>query len=89
MTRCRTAEQTGKHDFKQAMLDVCNHRNDAQANDVRIRIQGAINDLHAADAIYHKECYTLFIDLVPYLQQLTNHHVCITYSLLCTRTLDM
>ena len=59
--RCRTAEQGGKHDFKQAILDVCNHRNDAQARDVRIRIQGAISYLHAADAIYHKECYALFI----------------------------
>ncbi|KAK2139556.1 hypothetical protein LSH36_1717g00002 [Paralvinella palmiformis] len=57
----RTAEQEGKHDFKQAILDVCNHRNDAQARDVRIRIQGAISDMQAADAIYHKECYTLFI----------------------------
>ena len=56
--RCRTAEQARKYDFKQAILD---HRNDAQANDVRIRIQGATRDLHAADAICHKECYTFFI----------------------------
>ena len=59
--RCRAAEQGGKHDFKQEIPDVCNHRNDAQANDARIRIQGAISYLHAADAIYHKECYALFI----------------------------
>ena len=57
----RTAEQEGKHDFKQAIRDVCNHQNDAQARDVRIRIQGAISYMQAADAIYHKECYTLFI----------------------------
>ena len=51
----------GKHDFKKAILDVCNHRNDGQANDIRIRIHGAISDLHAADVIHHKGCYTLFI----------------------------
>ena len=33
----------------------CVERNDEWGNEVRIRIQGAPSDLHAADAQYHRD----------------------------------
>ena len=59
VVRCRTADQ-GKHDFKQVLLDICRQRDDDQAEQVRLRLEGAVSDLHAADAIYHKQCYSGF-----------------------------
>ena len=32
-----------------------------QADDVRLRVQGAVSDLHAADAQYHLDCYNAFM----------------------------
>ena len=39
------------------ILLVCGHRNGLQADDVRLRVQGADSDLHAADEQYHLDCY--------------------------------
>ena len=59
--RCATAEQGDDYNFKKDILKVCNQRGDTQADEVRIRIQGAISDLHAADAVYHKTCHFRFM----------------------------
>ena len=40
---------------------MCGHRNDLQADDVRLRVQGTVSDLHAADAQYHLDCYSAFM----------------------------
>ena len=37
-----------------------NLRNDEWAQQVRLQIAGAVSDLHAADAQYHKDCMSLF-----------------------------
>ena len=34
----------------------CVEKNDEWGNEVCIRIQGALSDLHAADAQYHRDC---------------------------------
>ena len=47
--------------FKDSFLEVCSTREDEIAQQVRIRVQGAASDLHAADAQYHKECMTKFM----------------------------
>lgn len=61
VSKCSTAGQGDEHDFKQAVIDVCARRNDDRAEQVHIRLQGAISDLHAADAIYHRECHAFFM----------------------------
>ena len=58
---CRTADRgKSQKSFKDVVLDSCDHRNDKWANEVRLRIQGAVSDLHAADAKYHRDCLQLF-----------------------------
>ena len=57
---CRTADrgsakfEDGKKvkqkSFKQVILDVCNNRSDEQAEEVRVRLEGAPSDLHAVEA---------------------------------------
>ena len=60
--QCRTAERGKGHiSFKDRILLVCGHRNDLQADNVRLRVQGAVSDLHAADAQYHLDCYNAFM----------------------------
>jgi hypothetical protein len=59
--QCTTADNPGDKSFKTKILQICDERRDAQANEVRIRILGAPCDLHAADAQYHKDCYLLFM----------------------------
>ena len=62
MIQCRTADR-GKDrlPFKQRILLICDQRNDLQADEVRLRVQGAVSDLHAADAQYHYDCYNTFV----------------------------
>ena len=50
-----------KKSFKESVLEVCTQRNDDIANQVRVRIEGALSDLHAADARYHGNCMTSFM----------------------------
>lgn len=54
--QCRT---TGG--YKQKILLNCDERNDDLANEVRVRLSGAVTDLHAADAQYHNDCYKRFM----------------------------
>ena len=62
MIRCQTAEHGyGRQDFKEVILLVCKSRGDAAADQVCARLQGCISDLHAADAIYHKDCSSSFM----------------------------
>ena len=54
---CRTADRgEGNKSFKEVILTTCGKRNDEVANQVRIRIQGAISDLHASNGRYHDKC---------------------------------
>ena len=57
VSRCRTID-TGSNDrtFKDTVLQVCRERNDQWAKDVELRELGAMSDLHAADARYHRDC---------------------------------
>ena len=40
---------------------MCDMRYDETVDKIRIRDQGAIGDLHAADARYHKDCHDMFM----------------------------
>ena len=42
------------------ILHACDLRNDEWAQQVWLRIAGAVSDLHAADAQYHNDCMSLF-----------------------------
>ena len=42
-------------DFQNNIMDICKERNDSWALDILGRIE-SVNDLHAADAIYHQSC---------------------------------
>ena len=57
---CREIERKGDKSLKQYLLEACDYRDDEWATTVRVRIQGAISDLHAADARYHVSCRCKF-----------------------------
>ena len=42
-------------------MKTCSVRNDNWADQVRLRVQDAISDLHAADARYHVNCKSSFM----------------------------
>lgn len=59
---CRSTHS--EHDqkpYKQFLLEKCDARNDSWANEIRVRIQGAVSDLHAAEARYHRDCMSRFL----------------------------
>lgn len=59
---CREIEEKGrKTSFKAAIIQACNVRSDNWAADVRLRVEGAISDFHAADARYHVDCKSRFM----------------------------
>ena len=59
---CRsTVSSTDNRPYKQYILDICHDRSDEWANEVRIRVEGAVADLHAVEARYHKDCLSRFI----------------------------
>ena len=59
---CRTAYAgPGKKAFKKFILEACIQRNDDIANQVRVRVEGALSDLHAVDARYHVNCMASFM----------------------------
>lgn len=60
VSRCRTIGSTDKN-FKETILQVCRDRNDQWAKDVELRVLGAVSDLHAADARYHRDCRPSFM----------------------------
>ena len=58
---CRTAYAIpGQKSFKHRILEVCEKRNDTIADQVRLHVEGAVSDLHAADARYHVDCMANF-----------------------------
>ena len=59
---CRTADR-GKDSksFKEVILDACHQRQDDWSMEVEHRVQGALSDLHAADARYHDDCRRSFM----------------------------
>ena len=59
---CRTeCTSPGQKSFKQSILDVCTKRDDEIAHQVKVCVEGAVSDLHAADAWYHVNCMTSFM----------------------------
>ena len=46
---------------KESKLKACTQHNDDIANQVRVRVEGALSDLHAADARYHVNCMASFM----------------------------
>ena len=57
VVQCRTADRGHNQDtLKDVILKACDTRNDEWAQQVRIWVEGAVSDLHAADAQYHKDC---------------------------------
>lgn len=57
---CKPPEN-GKY-FKESVLDCCNKRNDEWANQVRLRVAGAMSDLYAVSARYHDNCRKKFMN---------------------------
>ena len=61
---CRTSDRDniGKQQHRKTLLDICDKRGDAWAEEVRIRLNDsrAISHLHAADARYHEKCRKSF-----------------------------
>ena len=45
------------------MLQCCDARGDPWGEEMRIRLEGCVSDLHAAGARYHKDCYSAFYNL--------------------------
>jgi hypothetical protein len=59
---CRQVDRSGnKMSLKEEIIAKCGERNDHWGAHVRIRVGGAISDLHAADARYHVVCRTNFV----------------------------
>lgn len=58
---CKTADRPNRKTFKAAIVDICHARGDQWANEVLVRVEGAVSDLHAADAKYHYDCRTKFM----------------------------
>ena len=66
VVKCQTKDRPGQLPFKDVLLDVCEQRNDEWGRQVEIRIKGALTDLPAADAQYHKKCYKDFVTIPKY-----------------------
>ena len=58
MFRATESEQRDKDliPIKDIILENCKVGNDELADQVRIRVYGAVGDLHAAEARYHVDC---------------------------------
>ena len=68
-SRCRTADRgSSQKTFKQVILETCDRRNDKWGNEVRLRVQGTVSDLHAADAQYHWDCLQSFKGKISHSQ---------------------
>ena len=54
---CRsTKNEQSRQPYKLCLLEKCNGRGDKWADNVNVRIQGALSDLHAEEARYHRDC---------------------------------
>ena len=60
--QCRSAvSSTDSRPYKEFILGICSERKDEWGDEVRVRIEGAVSDLHAAEARYHVDCYSRFV----------------------------
>ena len=59
---CRTADRGTTKTFKETVMEICRQRNDKWAQEVQVRLEGAVSDLHAADAHYHDGCRKKFMN---------------------------
>ena len=74
---CRTADRgSGSETFKQSILDKCIEQNDEWAGQVRVHVEGAISDLHAADGRYHVDCMSKFMNK----RSVKYAHACSSYT---------
>ena len=55
------ADRPQRKIFKAAIVDNCHARGDQWSNEVLVRVEGAVSDLHAADGRYHYDCKTNFM----------------------------
>lgn len=62
---CRTADREGQVSFKDTVLRHAKQRSDKWGNEVVLRANSAVSDLHAADARYHKDCMSKFFSNAP------------------------
>ena len=46
-----------KKGFNESILKACYEIQDSQSNEIIVRIEGAVSDLSAAEAMYHQKCY--------------------------------
>ena len=62
MFRAIEYERKGKNPLpvKDFIIRRCNERKDNLADNVRIRLEGAVGDLHAAEVRYHVDCRQRF-----------------------------
>ena len=59
---CRTSDRgNGLLPFKDVILQVCEQRHDEWGENVSLRVNGAMTDLHSADARYHDDCRENFM----------------------------
>ena len=58
---CHSTSRSDSRSYKDYILRICSERNDEWGNEVQVRMEGAISDLHAAEARYHVDCYSRFI----------------------------
>ena len=58
---CTTADRGPNNTFKETILETCDIRADRWADEVRVRVEGCLSDLHAADARYHNDCKRKFM----------------------------
>ena len=63
---CKTADCANCKKIKTAIMDNWHARGDQWANEVLVRVQGVVSDLHATDARYHYCCKTKFWHLSQY-----------------------
>lgn len=68
---CR--EVSGKKNLKDEILKTCDKRNDLQSEEIRVRLSGAVADLHAADARYHVDCKAKFMSPLHVKNSISNH----------------
>ena len=62
VSRCCTADSgTNGKTLKEEILQRCIERGDQWAHDVEFRVLGAVSDLHAADARYHRDSKPAFM----------------------------
>lgn len=58
---CRsTVSEHNKTPYKEYLLEKCKIRGDSWADEVQCRIEGALSDLHAVEARYHRDCMSVF-----------------------------